>query len=289
MKLKSLALLGALSVCGAANAELLFGITESNRLISFDSLSAGTLASNFAITGLASGERLLGLDLRPATGELYAVSSNSVLYKISFSGVATAVGPAFTPLVNGMDFGFDFNPTVDRIRLTSDAEQNLRLNPITGGVAATDGTLIYAAGDPNFGMNPNIVASAYTNNFAGATTTTLYNIDSATDTLVIQNPPNNGTLNTVGSLGINTIGLTGFDISGVTGIGYAVLTSPGTNVQASNLFTINLATGNAQFIGTVGGTSADRLVGLTAVPEPATMALFAAVGLGLAARRRRKA
>ena len=41
----------------------------------------------------------------------------------------------------------------------------------------------------------------------------LYGIDSQTDTLVIQNPPNNGTLVPVGALGVNTNDEVGFDIT----------------------------------------------------------------------------
>jgi hypothetical protein len=53
--------------------------------------------------------------------------------------------------LNGSSFGFDFNPTVDRIRVQSDADQNLRLNPATGALAATDTTLSFAVGDTNQG------------------------------------------------------------------------------------------------------------------------------------------
>ena len=139
----------------------------------------------------------------------------------------TVVGAQFTTLLNGGAFGFDFNPTVDRIRVTSDAVENLRLNPDTGTVTV----------DVNLNPgNPNVVGSAYTNNFAGATTTTLYDIDSNLDILAIQNPPNNGTLNTVGSLGLNTSDLVGFDISQQNPTAYASLTVGG----ISAFYTINL-------------------------------------------------
>jgi hypothetical protein len=86
------------------------------------------------------------------------------------------VGAApFTPAVNGTSFGFDFNPVPDRLRFVTDADQDLRLNPNDGTVAGTDGTLAFSAmmpTDPNAGTNPNVVGSAYTNNFSGTTTTT---------------------------------------------------------------------------------------------------------------------
>ena len=108
------------------------------------------------------------------------------------------------PNVEKLSFGFDFNPTVDRIRLVTNNDQNLRLNPETGMVAATDGTINPAVAT--------ITAVAYTNSFAGASTTTLYDIDVASDKLFIQNPPNNGTLTAVGSLGVQALGEAGFDI-----------------------------------------------------------------------------
>jgi hypothetical protein len=152
------------------------------------------------------------------------------------SGVATAIGAApFSPALSGADFGFDFNPTVDRIRVTSNSGQNLRLIPDTGAVAFTDANL-----NPG---SPSVTASAYTNNFAGAAATTLYNIEStgANAMLYIQNPPNNGTLVPVGSLGVQTESTNGFDIGGMSGIAYALLRSGGT----TRVYSINLANGAA--------------------------------------------
>ncbi len=58
------------------------------------------------------------------------------------TGAATPIGVGpFEPTLNGTSFGFDLNPMVDRIRLTSNFTQNLRLQPDTGTVAATDGAL----------------------------------------------------------------------------------------------------------------------------------------------------
>ena len=153
------------------------------------------------------------------------------------TGAATAVGAAFTPALSGTAFGFDFNPTVDRIRVVSDTGQNLRLNPDTGAVAAVDGALNPGA--------PHVVGSAYTNNFAGATTTTLYAIDAATDQLLIQNPPNNGTLAPVGPLGVDTSDDVGFDITANDGVAFATLTIGGT----TRLHRIDLVTGTATQVG----------------------------------------
>lgn len=220
----------------------IYGVTVSNRLVSFNSNTPGLMLSNVAITGMQAGENMLGMDFRPANGGLYGLGSTSRIYTINTStGAATLVGTgAFTATLSGTDFGFDFNPTVDRIRVVSDADQNLRLNPDTGQVAAVDGNLAYSATDPNTSRNPNAVGAAYTNNFAGSTSTTLFDIDSDLDTLVTQNPPNAGPLNTVRALGVNTGPNVGFDVQGGSTVGYASL-SPTSGGQSS-LYTVGLTT-----------------------------------------------
>lgn len=211
-----------------------FAVDESNNLLAFNFMSVGTPVSK-PITGLQTGETVVGIDFRPVNGQLYALGSSSRIYVLNTSsGAATAVGTLpFTTLLVGTSFGFDFNPTVDRIRCVGNLGLNLRLHPETGLVAAVDGML-----NPG---TPTITASAYTNNFAGATTTVLYNIDSATDKLYKQDPPNNGTQVEVGSLGINAEAASGFDIGSRSGMAYAAL-KVGTS---SSIYMINLTTGAA--------------------------------------------
>lgn len=275
-------------LCGGAKAEVVYGLTTQNGLIAFDSATPGALlGAAQSISGLQAGEVVLGIDARPRddgspAGRLFAISDQNRMYRINpTTAAATLVngGPAFS--LSGVEFGFDFNPTVDRIRVTSNADQNIRLNPLNGGLAATDTNLAYAVGDANVAANPNIVASAYTNNFDGATTTTLYNIDSDLNALVTQSPPNNGTLNTVGALGFDTTHLTGFDISGASGVALASLNFPG-DVR-SQLATINLMTGAASLVGTIGGV--DQLRDIAFVPEPGSVGLLM-VGALFAFRRR---
>ena len=66
--------------------------------------------------------------------------------------LATPVGTTDIDLDLGTDvnvIGFDFNPTVDRIRVVSSNDRNYRLNPNTGAIAFIDTNLAYAATDPN--------------------------------------------------------------------------------------------------------------------------------------------
>ena len=178
-------------VCGPrlAHAAPIYGLTLQNSLFVFDSTTPGTIGGSVAITGLQAGEAVLGIDVRPATGQLYALGSTSRLYVIDpVTGAATQVGSGGAFTLNGAEFGFDFNPTVDRIRVVSDADQNLRLNPNDGTLTATDTALAYASAPPdvNLGANPTVVGSAYTNNFPGTLATTLYGIDSNLDILLTQ-------------------------------------------------------------------------------------------------------
>lgn len=205
---------------------------EANNLLIFNPENPTIVTK--VIAGLQAGESIVGLDFRPANGQLYALGSSSRLYTINLgNGAATAIGGVLSTLLNGTEFGFDFNPTVDRIRVVSNAGQNLRLNPNDGAVAAVDAAL-----NPG---TPAITAAAYINNFAGATTTTLFDIDTNTDKLYRQDPPNNGTLVEIGGLGIDADAANGFDIGGMSGKAWAILKS-GT---ANKIYSINLSTGAA--------------------------------------------
>ena len=193
-----------------------YALSANNELAGFTSGNPIQDHGSVSISGLAPGEQIKAIDFRPATGQLYGVSDLNRLFIIhTGTGVATPVSmTAFTAAINGSLVGFDFNPTVDRIRLVHN-EQNLRLHPKTGMVVAIDG--IINPGDRT------VVAAAYTNILPGSTTTTLYDIDVSSDNLFRQVPPNNGTLELVGSLGLLATGEGGFDISPDNSVALAVL------------------------------------------------------------------
>jgi hypothetical protein len=281
---KTHALLFALAtapLAASAHAQLVYGLTDTQSLVTFDAANPGMIQSGSFLSGLASGERAIGIDFRPATGELFALGSQNNLYTVNpGTGAATRVGSGFADGLNGSSFGFDFNPTIDRIRVVSDADQNLVLNPITGGsTLVTD--LFYRAGDINEGMDPNVVGSAYTNSVAGATTTQLYGIDTGLDILVRQDN-SAGTLDTVGSLGVDLTDVVGFDIDGTTNMAYAAVQDIA--LGRSTFWSINLDTGAATRIDEIGGGA---LVGSIAiVPAPGTLAMLGLAG-AFASRRRR--
>lgn len=249
---------------GATPTTELVGVTKGTTLVRFDA-DRPAIARQIPIRGLADGESVVGLDTRPAGGSLYALGDSGRIYVVDpRTGASAPAGAPFTAQLDGEFFGFDFNPVVDRIRLTSDANQNLRLVPDTGQVAFTDGALGYVAGDPSAGRDPAVVGSAYTNpDTDPATGTSLYNVDAARDALVLQDPPNDGGLKTVGALGVNVGYRGGFDI-GADGTAYAAFIPRG--ARASSLYTIDLATGAATAEGRVGFVRGVKLDALAILP-----------------------
>lgn len=241
-----------LALCGFAAPVLavpLAGLQGGTTLVFFDSASPSVIIATRTITGLQAGETIVGIDRRPNGGGLYGLGSTGRIYLINpNNGNTLQIGTGALTLI-GTAFGIDFNPTVDRIRIVSDTGQNLRANPDTGALAATDSNL-------NGGAT-GAVGAAYTNNFAGAVTTTLFDINHTTDALYIQSPPNAGTLVLVGALGVDTSASVGFDIT-ATGQAFAVLNVGG----VSSLYSINTTTGAATLVGAVPGGA---LGGLTAV------------------------
>jgi hypothetical protein len=197
----------ALAVAAPAHATTLWATTPNNRLVQFDSASPNTLGPSVDITGLQTNESILGIDFRPASGQLYALGSASRLYTINLTtGAATGVGPLTIPL-SGSNFGFDFNPITDRIRIVSNTNQNLSVDP-ANAYAMSDGNLTYGTMQV-----PNAPAAAYSNNFAGATSTNFYLIDTNANTLVMGNE-SSGQLSLIGDLGVNPDDFLGFDIGG---------------------------------------------------------------------------
>lgn len=250
---------------------VVLGLQASNTLIAVDSATPATTLATLKVKGLERRENLLGIDFRPATGLLYGMGSSNRLYTIDvLSGQATAVGTTtFAVPLNGTEFGFDFNPVADRIRVVSDADQNLRLDPDTGAVVDSDtvaadiqadASLAYDPADGNAGQDPAVIGVAYTNSDTdAATATTLVGIDADRNVLVRQGSPdgapvspNAGTLFSVGPLGVDVEPVGGLDIltSGTTNTAFAALT---TNLRrASELYTIDLDTGAAAPVGQIG-------------------------------------
>lgn len=265
----------ALVLCGFSApvfAEPVVGLQGGTTLVFFDSASPSVVVATRSITGLQGGETLVAIDTRPATGGLYGLSSAGRIYLINpNNGSVQQIGTGALTL-SGTAFGMDFNPTVDRIRIVSDTGQNLRAHPDTGALVATDTALNGAA--------TGAVGAAYINNFAGATTTTLFDINSTTDSLYTQNPPNAGTLVLVGALGVDTSSAVSFDISRTGQVG-AILTVGG----VARLYAINLTTGAATLVGNApaGVIGATAISGFPVGGVPTNVPTLSAAALALLA------
>ena len=180
------------------------------------------------IHGLNPGEIVVGIDVRPTDGDgatngqdagkLYGVGKQGSVgrvFEIDPRSGQVKNAQTLSVALSGSYFGVDFNPTVDRLRITSDSDQNLRANADTG-VTLTDANLAYPPGDRRAAVNPSAVGAGYTYAPFGGQTS-LYDVDTADpDFFVIQNPPNAGTLNSIGPIGVNAGGQLGFDVAGRT-------------------------------------------------------------------------
>ncbi len=119
--------LSLIALCNVAGAVPLTAISGPNTLVTFDSATPGTIRNTITVTGLAGGETLVAIDRRPINNVLYVVTSMQRVYLIeSCTGVAVNVGLTFDVPLTGANPGLDFNPTVDRLRFTSEVEENFR-------------------------------------------------------------------------------------------------------------------------------------------------------------------
>ena len=272
-----------------ASAERVFGLKSDNKIVTFDSATPGKITSSGAISGIDAGDKLIGLDQRLANPILYSMTTSGELYRI----VKNASGRDYTavslgntsPAPNGAGFGFDFNPVVDRLRVVSDTNKNLRIVPDTAqtfldGAITRDGS-----------SNVDLLGSAYRNSRPGATATVLYGLDAVTDSLVRATNANAGTytnLNVAGNafgplgFGFSKLDRVSFDISGGSNQGYFTINNA--------FYTVDQLSGAGKFVGNIGNGDITGIAA-GAVPEPATWALMIG-GFGLvgsAMRRRQSA
>jgi hypothetical protein len=267
---------------GPVRAEKAVAVTASHQLIKFNAGQPQKILASIPIKGLAAGEVILGIDYRVSKDTLYALGSSGRLYTVNedtaqLTPVGASATTPFAIKLDGTMFGFDFNPTVDRIRVISNTAQNLRLHPDTGAVVDSnpnvegvqiDGPLAYANNDVNFGKKPSVVGAAYSYNKADPKITTNFALDAATGALVTQGSregvqpaisPNTGQLLTVGKLGVN-FDDAAFDVQALSDVAFTALS--GKDLRGTRWYTLDLKTGVASFIGTIGTQEAIRAMAL---------------------------
>ena len=264
----------ALAVPAVAQTTLdkirLYAVSESNQLIAVSAADPQKITRSVTLYGLAPNERILGIDYRVAYGVMFALGSSGRVFTVDVdSGALKPVGDAPLALaLEGTRFGFDFNPAADRIRIASESGQNLRAHPESGALVdfkpdaeglQPDGALAFGSDDANAGRTPHVIAAAYTYNNDNEKLTTNFAIDGELGALVRQGSvegvepvvsPNTGQLTTVGRLGVTAVTDAHFDIADVTNTALAALSTR--DAPAPTLYRIDLATGQANAIGTIG-------------------------------------
>jgi hypothetical protein len=257
------AVLGVPSVAGASDDRPYSGTVEmiddlravaltdgGTRLLRFDVDRPNRARVTRTISGLATDTFLIGIDYRVQDGMLYGVGNAGGLYTLDPRRArATAVG-RLTQSLEGTSFGVDFNPAANALRIISDTGQNLR-HPFAGPTAGqTQRDTVLTAGGVT---SPGVTGAAYTNNdLDPRTATTLYDLDTATDQIVIQSPANSGMLVPTGALGVDAGADAGFDIYSELRAGRTVAVTGFAAVNSSagsELYLVNLITGELSRVG----------------------------------------
>jgi hypothetical protein len=273
---------------------------NGTQLTRFPFATPGTSAQS-TVSGVVAGERLVGFDVRPTTGQMYALgidaqNDRGTIYVLEpqSAGTTSVATPLGTPGriayvdengvavdLSDLPAAFDFNPAADRIRIVDASGLNARANPIDG--APVDGNGAVAGINPD-GMvqadiGTQIVGTAYTSNAAGPAFTTQYTLDQAFARLYIQNPPNSGAQTlalplTIAGAAFEFSGDTGFDIPpGPTstaanapafGLGYFTANSP---ANAPTLYELNLSDAVVRPLGAI-ASNGQSLTGLVVHNAP---------------------
>jgi hypothetical protein len=238
----------------SAHAAPVVGLAGDKTLVWFDTDKPDISKT----VDLAGVDRLLGIDVRPSDGKLYGVASDGTILTIDLETGTAAAGPKLsTMLPDGVSASVDFNPAADRLRIMGSDGTNLRAHPDTGEVT-TDGALNFEAGDANAEAKPEIVATAYINSYGKPEKTAMYDI-SNDGNFIQQTKPNDGTLKTIGALGV-TGPIYAFDVQ---------TTPDGTNTAwlaaGGSLHKVDLETGAATKIADVTGAP-DHLRDIAVLP-----------------------
>lgn len=230
----------------------LVGLADSGtRLVAFSSEDPESVKHLGRVRGLRTDTRLVGIDRRVQDGRLYGVGDRGGIYVLSTRGArAERTDNPALPLDGSRAYGVDFNPAANALRVISAQGQNLRVPFAAPGAAAVvDGRLTRPGATPGT-TEPatGLTGAAYTNNDTSPTTaTTLFDIDTERDQVVIQSPANAGSTAPTGGLGLDLRTNTGFDIH--TGSGGALTALA---VSAGKLYSVDLLNGDADTVGRIG-------------------------------------
>lgn len=257
--------------------EVVWAVTEQHELVQLRAVQPERLLQRRPLTGLASGEAVLGLDFRtrPHGPTLYAWSSAGRLYVLDTASAALrAVSPpAGSGILSSaqLPHGVEVDPVQDQLRVIDATGRNWRVDLDTGIAIDADparpglqpdGRLVFAQRDWNAEATAQLLASAHSHH-GGASTA--FAIDRSTGSLVTQGAragarpvvsPNFGRLYTVGPLGLAPLQDAAFDMAPRSQVALAAIrTAP---EPRTGLYHINLDNGQARWLGWVGDGTALR-------------------------------
>lgn len=232
-----------------------FGLTDDGKLVRFRTDSAEKADTVAYLVGFAGADTaLVGIDFRVQDGRLYGVGNAGGVYTIDTATAMLTLSNRLTVPLDGTFFGVDFNPAADRLRIISDKGQNLAHNVNAGGVTVVNATLTYTAPPAAPVAALCVTAAAYTNNDLNqpSTSTTLFDIDTILNQIVIQSPPGNGLLVATGQLGVDAGPNAGLDIYTRLSQGVAVSNTAFAAVSFGDrywLLQVDLLSGKASRLG----------------------------------------
>ncbi|TQM94325.1 DUF4394 domain-containing protein [Roseinatronobacter monicus] len=198
------ALLSALAL--PAYADTAIGLAGDRTLAVID-LSTGEVTG---MTEIDYDGRIHGIDYRPATNSLIAVTDEFAVVEIDpETGAWSLIVEMDTPMdiEEGAAVIVDINPVPDALRFMS-GTTNHRIK-LSSGEVMIDGDLTFTDGTEG---TPMVGGTAYSNSFGSPESTAMYNIDTERAALLQQTAPNDGDNAMIGELGVMFDGPIAFDI-----------------------------------------------------------------------------
>jgi hypothetical protein len=138
----AVALAAAALPSSPAHAEDFYGVTQDERLVRFDTMVT-TPTAPVPVRGLATGEQIAAIDVRPTTGGLYGIAQLDQRLRLvridQATGTLTQVGTAVNLPGTPLGVGFDIKPDDEDAYVVTSTDQAFRFALPGGAVTVLDG------------------------------------------------------------------------------------------------------------------------------------------------------